>query len=138
MPSTSALPSRWDHLVPDLQRHIHGLAVEQHSRELMKTHICPSIILAGLKRNQAEYEVVEQELSTLYGILEHRGRFNELMIRYEQLQDEFDTKSFRDSIASLARAERIMWNIRLHIRLHHAGDRGTQGTVCGVPGGHQV
>jgi hypothetical protein len=89
----------------------------------MKTHICPRIILAGLKRNQAEYEAVEQELSNLYGILEHRGRFIELMIRHEHLQDEFGTKSFRDSIASVTRAERLRWNMRLQAQVPRVGSR---------------
>ena len=53
--------SLWDRLVPDLQEHILGLAVERHCGELMRTQICPGIILAAIKRNQASYVLVEEQ-----------------------------------------------------------------------------
>ena len=55
----------WDKLVPDLQQHIYGLAVEQHHKELMQSQICPGIIQAVFKKNQAAYQQVEDQMSEL-------------------------------------------------------------------------
>jgi hypothetical protein len=51
--------------VPDLQRHICGLAAEQHCKEVMRSQICPGIIYAVIKRNQAAYEVLDQAMQDL-------------------------------------------------------------------------
>jgi hypothetical protein len=55
----------WDKLVPDLQHHIHGLAVEQHYKELMRTQVCPGIILAAIKKNKASFEPVAWQWNRL-------------------------------------------------------------------------
>ena len=64
-PCEESRASLWDKLVPDLQHHIYGLAVEQHHKELMQSQICPGIIRAAIKRNQAAYQQVEDQMAEL-------------------------------------------------------------------------
>lgn len=92
--------SLWDKLVPDLQRHIYGLAVEQHCRELMQTQVCPGIIHAAFTRNQAAYQQVDDiVLEPTYWEARHN-----IQCAFEDALD-----AFLSSIASLPRHIRRMW-----------------------------
>jgi hypothetical protein len=108
MASAPAVTSLWDQLVPDLQRRIHGLAVEQHCRELMRTQICPSIILAGLKRNQAQYEELTEKDEIM-------GPADVNLLKALQSNCAFEEafQALHRSLADLTRAERCLWMGRL-------------------------
>jgi hypothetical protein len=121
--------SLWDRLVPDLQEHIFGLAVEQHCRELMRTQICPGITLAAIKRNQASYVLVEEQIYRLReagkrrfarGDAQQEHALREMMTKYDDkdgLQGaSVDTvDAFLSSIASLPGHMRCLW-------MRHLGD----------------
>jgi hypothetical protein len=55
-PTETSSLSLWDRLPLDLQRHIYGLATEQHCKKLMCTQVCPGIICAAVRRNQVQYQ----------------------------------------------------------------------------------
>jgi hypothetical protein len=108
--------------VPDLQEHIFGLAVEQHCRELMRTQICPGITLAAIKRNQASYVLVEEQIDRLRAgwDAEQEQALREVMTKYNDkdglqgaLVDAVD--AFLSSIASLPGHMRCLW-------MRHLGD----------------
>jgi hypothetical protein len=103
--------SLWDQLVPDLRRHIHGLAVEQHCRELMNTQIGPSIMLAGLKRNHAAYEALtdwnEVEGAPAPDDPHNVSRWIKVLEMNFAFEEAFH--AFHRSIAGLTRAERRLW-----------------------------
>jgi hypothetical protein len=100
--------SLWDRLVPDLQEHIIGLAVEQHCRELMRTQICPGITLAAIKRNQASYVLVEEQIDRLFA--RGDGPLREVMTKYCDFQDALvgALDAFLSSIAGLPRYMRCL------------------------------
>ena len=141
--------SLWERLVPDLQKHIYGLAVEQHCRELMRTQVCPDIILAAIKRNQASFEPVDWQFCRLmrymWGCREgdqcRRRALEEVMTKHSGFQDDFcdAVDAFMSSIAGLPRHMRCLWMRHLRDavgqeRLSIAFRRRTHAQVCfGLP-----
>jgi hypothetical protein len=104
--------SLWDRLAPDLQDHIYGLAVEQCCRELMRTQVCPGIILAAIKKSQASFELVPKQIVCELmagGDAQALGlKMNTIMRGFQgALNDAMD--AFLSSIAGLPRHMRCMW-----------------------------
>jgi hypothetical protein len=101
-PCEESRASLWDKLVPDLQHHIYGLAVEQHHNELMQSQICPGIIHAAIKRNQAAYQQVDDQIDEL--TLEGQGLATLWQAR-DDIEGAFEATldAFLRSIASLPR-----------------------------------